>query len=210
MANPIIGQLFATMRYLSVADRSGLKLRVDWILPAAMTLVVVTFAALSPKALPFVGERGLLAGVGGLLQALVGFYVAALAAAATFPSAQLVATAQGLTLDGAPVVRRNFICLLFGYLALLSIFVYVSGLLATIPIALVSMLPYEAARTGIAWVLKAVFLFACSQLLTITLLGLYYLAVRIHQAETPAAPNYSTPSPAGGDRPEAPARRHAA
>lgn len=198
----IVKQLLGATRYLrvkavfvDVSERErNSKAFVDWWLPLGLSSIAVLCTLLLPNALPITGDKGLVESVGGLLEALTGFYVASLAAVATFPNPQLGANAIGYSLDAKPIVRRNLICLLFGYLATLSITIYVAGLASSIPLACVALIPHEILRLVATKFLSFVYLFACCQLLTVTLLGLYYLSVRIHQAEPVAPPVYAIPT----------------
>jgi hypothetical protein len=203
MSFEVVKQLFGATRYLRVravfADAHGReknhKAFVDWWLPLMLSGTAVLCTILLPSALPIAGDKGLVESVGGLLEALTGFYVASLAAVATFPNSQLSANAVGYSIGGNPILRRNFICLLFGYLATLSITIYVAGLASSIPLASVALIESEVVRIVAAKSMVFVYLFACCQLLTVTLLGLYYLAVRIHQSEPVAPPIYAVPTP---------------
>ncbi|MGK9996690.1 hypothetical protein O6197_24780, partial [Salmonella enterica subsp. enterica] len=78
--------------------------------------------------------NGLLLQVNGLLQVLIGFYIAALAAVSTFSSSSIDEVMAGvpptlvekfrgqkLTVE---LTRRRFVCYLFGYLALVSFMLF--------------------------------------------------------------------------------------
>ncbi len=64
--------------------------------------------------------------VNGLLQVLIGFFVASLAAVATFQRPGMDENMRGKapTLQGKGVTRRQYLCYMFGYLAFMSIAVY--------------------------------------------------------------------------------------
>ncbi|EKF9782201.1 hypothetical protein RV096_003428, partial [Vibrio cholerae] len=74
----------------------------------------------------FVGKSGLVQLVNGLLQVLIGFFVASLAAVATFQRPGMDENMRGKapTLQGKGVTRRQYLCYMFGYLAFMSIAVY--------------------------------------------------------------------------------------
>lgn len=124
-----------------------------------------------------------------LLMILPGFYIAALAAIATFPSptmdqgldgseAKLKSREHGADVE-RKLTRRRFLCLLFGYLSFLSLV-----------LALLSGLPYslDPARffQAVEWhnlcriVCTGVYGLFFMQLISLTLLGLFYLSDRIH------------------------------
>jgi hypothetical protein len=79
------------------------------------------------------------------------------------------------------LTRRRFLCLMFGYLAFVSLLLYLVGVGAMISAESVKALLPLAWRwwTRSAFVLLYVFVFA--NLLVTTLLGLYYMADRIHR-----------------------------
>lgn len=78
------------------------------------------------------GSAGFAAGVNGLLQALVGFFITSLAAVATFSGATYKIDdpfdGEPALLGGNVLTRRQFLCLLFAYLALASLVLYFVGI----------------------------------------------------------------------------------
>ncbi|EJB8455014.1 hypothetical protein MW332_004868 [Vibrio parahaemolyticus] len=99
-----------------------------------MTATLFVFLLnLSPVNVAFIGQNGLVQLVNGLLQILIGFFVASLAAVATFQRAGMDEVMRGKppTLGDKFVTRRQYLCYMFGYLAFMSIAVYFSsGVLA--------------------------------------------------------------------------------
>lgn len=191
-------QLFTPLTYLRI--RNPVKRWFDLYIPLIITVFVFVLLAFLPGKVNLFGDSGLVAHVTQLLQMLIGFYIAALAAVATFPSEVLD---QGFSGDPVeveverrgqkktiPINRRRFLSYLFGYLAFESLFLFLVGMsISVLHDNLATMLD----NTAIA-VLKPIFtfvyLFLISNLMITTLLGLHYLTDRIHRP-----PDGSVPPP---------------
>ncbi len=144
-----------------------------------------------PINLNIFGQNGIVSQTNGLLQILTGFFIASLAAVATFQRTELDDVMQGnppkLPINSGyqfeELTRRRFLCLLFGYLSGISIFLYIFGSLATI---LAPVFQFLVTGSYIYHIISRV-LFStlyCSilgNLLVTTFLGLYFLVDRIHQ-----------------------------
>jgi hypothetical protein len=150
---------------------------------------------LLPEPVAILGDKGLVYWVNGLLQMLVGFYIAALAAISSFDRASLDQQIEG---DGVKLrvwrggelvdrslTRRAFISLMFGYLAWLAIALYCVGLVVSVLHENIALLvPQLLSSLRLVFVLVYGFFF--SQMLCITLIALFYLSDRIHR-QTPTA-----------------------
>ena len=122
------------------------------------------------------------------LMILPGFYIAALAAIATFSptmdqglnggEARLKSREYGADIERKPT-RRRFLCLLFGYLSFLSL---VLALLSGLPPVLDPARFFQDAewRNLCRIICTGVYGLFFMQLISLTLLGLFYLANRIH------------------------------
>jgi hypothetical protein len=88
------------------------------------------------------------------------------------------------------LTRRRFLCFLFGYLSFCSIFLYFCGIGANLIAApAAQMIPVRYAF-AIKWSFACIYLFVLYNLISTTLLGLYYMTERIHRpsAEFVSAP----------------------
>ncbi|MBF4328530.1 hypothetical protein EAY16_24965, partial [Vibrio anguillarum] len=105
------------------------KLYIDLILPVIIGVVLTAIVFFSPVQIKLLGQGSLVGLVNGLLQILIGFFVASLAAVATFQREGLdeVMVGKAPTLRGEKITRRQFVCYMFGYLALVSIVLYFGG-----------------------------------------------------------------------------------
>lgn len=159
----------------------------DWLVPAALTAITVGLLFWL-SAIEFVtGSDGLLAQITGFIQNLPGFFIAALAAVATFnrhdidevmsnpPRVRIMY--QG-NIGFVDMTRRRFLCVLFSYLTAISIFLIIAYHMAT------AIGQGVNAPVFIQWSLATAYLFMFWQMITATLLGLFYLGERLH---TPGA-----------------------
>ena len=181
----VIRQLLTPARYLLIRADTADKYVIDWVLPACIAAAVCAGWALRPDVVRLTGTGGLVESVGALMQVLVGFYVASLAAVATFQGSSLDEFVLNMKLRGEQLKRRQFLSYLFGYLALLSLALYVLMLFRSVPVALAGATPGRGQallKLSVAFVHQFVFW----QMIFVTLLGLYYLTDRIHRSNDDA------------------------
>lgn len=144
------------------------------------------------------GDQGLITGVNDLLQVLIGFYIAALAAIATFhkPGMDEQMAGDPVTLEeefrgdvlDVSLTRRRFLCYLFGYLAWIGLLVYAGGVaIGASHEDVKSLIPDEWLQVARNAGLFA-YLFLLSNLGVTTMLGLYYMTHRIHLQEPKETP----------------------
>jgi hypothetical protein len=142
--------------------------------------------------------NGLVASAQGFIQGLPGFYIAALAAVATFgaqgssldkvipePTPTLSTRFAGTWID-MKLTRRRFLCFLFSYLTALSIVLCLYAYYAQ-AIAAPARRLLPSSVDLLSWIAIAVYIFFVFQLVVVTLWGLYYLGDRMHQPD-PHAP----------------------
>ena len=175
-------------RYLCI--RHSEKKYYDWIFPCMLALFVFTVLYFIDA--PFLGENGVIEAINELLQILVGFYIASLAAIASFQSEVLDQGFDGESVTlriekngtsrNQTLTRRKFLCHLFGYLAFGSLMIYWMGIVMrwsypAVTTALASFKHAEMLRN----VAAIIYIFCSVQLFCITALGLYYLMHRMHE-----------------------------
>lgn len=187
-------KLFSPLSYLRIKHEE--KDWYDYKIPAAVSLIVTIVYYFHASEISLIETNGLLLQVNGLLQVLIGFYIAALAAVSTFSSSSIDEVMAGvpptlvekfrgqkLTVE---LTRRRFVCYLFGYLALVSFMLFCLGMISILigkPFHL--WLLTFCSPDAILWlktVFVGVYIFILMNIITTTLLGLYFLAVRFHQS----------------------------
>lgn len=187
--------LLRPLAYLRISHDGSSLPWLNWGLPAVISgALVVGVGYYAPSINVFHGG-GVLDKVLSFVQSLPGFYLAALAAVATFnrpdldslmagtpPRAKII-NAQG-TLQEVPLTRRRFLCMMFAYLTALSFAItiaIIAGLALADPLT-------RSLSAPVAGTLRVVGAFAyvllTAQMLVVTLWGLYYLGERMH---TPGA-----------------------
>lgn len=167
-----------------------------WGLPTAFCVIISFYLAWHPKRLPLFGVSSLASILISFLQFLPGFYIASLAAVATFgktsmeeplagSSAKLFSSENGRVLERT-LNRRHFLSYLFGYLSFISLvlFAFVSLCQAASPVPLLEniLIHWEIPFSSnvLEWFFFVPLLFFFCQMFILTLLGLFYLCDRIH------------------------------
>ncbi|MEH0785451.1 hypothetical protein H4F26_21935 [Vibrio alginolyticus] len=152
-------------------------------LPALLAALATYGLSCLPKPIALIGDKSLVSIVNGLLQILSGFYIASMAAVATFQKEGMDEKLDGKApkLNGKAVSRRQFLTYLFGYLAYMSILMYFAGGFA------------QLAKTNFtAWVTSSHYIFKTSivfayflllfNILCTTVLGMHFMIDRIHRS----------------------------
>ncbi|QGZ94963.1 hypothetical protein [Terricaulis silvestris] len=182
-----MNRLLTPLVYLKV--RHPVKIWYSVIYPIMFSAPLSALLVFAPIEYTVVGDNGLVETFNALLALLIGFFIAALAAVASFDRAGMDAAMLG---DGAtlslpdrsePLVltRRMYLCLLFGYLTLATLATYIVFAIANVMLASVSPPAvglsagtYALARGGFIFV----YCFLIGHILSHSLLGVYYLAWR--------------------------------
>ncbi len=167
------------------------KRRYDFFYPLIAGFCITALLFFSPIEVQIFGNSGLIDLIIGILQILTGFYIASLAAVATFNKEGMDELMSGkppkllIWLRGTTVIieltRRRFLSLLFGYLAFLSISMYFLGGAANlIAPGIINLIP-SFLHICTKWFFILIYLTVTSNLIVTTLLGLYYMCDRIHR-----------------------------
>ena len=201
-----INQLCAPIKYLRIRAGPSLfqsKVVYDFILPAALTVLTLVVLALLSVPVSVASLGKLLTEISTLLALLIGFYMAALAAVATFERRGIDGPLRGddailktkRSSDGKIIHKkltyRQFISYLFGYLSFVSIVLYALLIAVTKSWATLSVAATDSnhSRQFIAYVIEpvvfSIFVFFIWQLLIVSLLGIYFLSERIQSLNDP-------------------------
>ena len=183
-------RLLRPLNYLRI-NGEGLTFY-NWFCPVLFSSAACSYLFLYPGEVRISGETQTVLGqLASLLAVLPGFYIAALAAVATFQrdimdmelsgnSVSLKAQENGC-LKERNLTRRRFLCYLFGYLSFLSfaLFLAVSLLQVASPTAFLASFngPFVLYAD---WAILGIFMLFFCQLISVTMLGLFYLADRMH------------------------------
>ena len=181
--------LLSPMSYLRI--KHPLKRLVDIWFPIAGLTIVVPWTLLWPSFNIF-GTSGLAANINGLLQILSGFFITSLAAVATFNGSvyniDQVFEGEKALLDGDALTRRQFICLLFAYLALTSIILYLFGAFGLAAASTLHTSNIVHIRVAMRVMFASVYCVTLAHVLGTTLVGLIFLSQRLPGSGARQAP----------------------
>lgn len=183
-------QLLRPFSYLTIDHPSALPKWINWGLPACFSFVLVCTAAALKLNVDVFGPNGLTARVLSFVQSLPGFYLAALAAIATFNNADMLKAMPGVPptmnvlYNGSPtrinLNRRRFLSAMFAFLTASSVtmtMISIAALAVAEPVrSMIDPVFYPWVKAGFVFV----FLTINAQMVSITMWGLYYLGERLH------------------------------
>lgn len=178
-------QITRPLSYLSIKHED--KYLYDWVFPFFILSLGVVLAYFF--GLDFVGLIRFSTSLGSFVSNLPGFFIAALAAVATFNRKDIdkdmvgerpptVETLIGDRKVSMVLTRRRFLCMLFSYLTALSILLSIIGFIPS-SFSFVKNEELSASLITVLVYLMA-FYMLFFQLIVSTLYGLYYLGDRVH------------------------------
>jgi hypothetical protein len=186
--------LLRPFAYLGIRHQSALPVWVNWVLPFILSAICTFFLYKWLPAQTLLSENGFVARVLGFVQSLAGFYMAALAAIATFNNADMDRLMPGNpptmsiiyngALEKVKLTRRRFLSSMFAYLTLISILLTLASIGA---LAIGGSLPnWFDGKWDCAIKLALLFGYTLSiaQMICVTVWGLFYLGERIHTPDT--------------------------
>lgn len=184
-----ISRLFRPLDYARIKHPA--KTKYDIFIPLSLAVFGTAILMWLPKTPNIIGTKGLIEIFSGLLQILTGFYIASLAAIATFNKDGMDETMAGdpptLTVSYRgkikidKLTRRRFLCLMFGYLALMSIFIYFLGQGTQLFADNAKILIPSKYFYWCKWSFVSIYLFFALNLIVTTLLSLFYMVDHIHR-----------------------------
>jgi len=185
--------LFRPLAYLGIAYPN--KWRLDWLIPfvlgAVSAVVLAALALVHP--LLIIGDGGLVSKIVSLVQSLPGFYIAALAAIATFnrididrpmpaPSPRLNVLVRGRKVP-IDLTRRRFLCVLLAFLTAESLVLVVGAIFAQTVAPTIRDLVADKFHFLCLYIGLFFYLLFFWQMMVVTFVGLFYLGDRIHQPD---------------------------
>ncbi|WP_085703899.1 hypothetical protein [Pseudomonas sp. B15(2017)] len=187
----LIGQLLKPFGYLAI--QHPYKWVVDWLYPCILASISIALIALLSNTSKLVEPNGMIAMLLSFVQSLPGFYIAALAAIATFgrldiddilpePTPKVVIKLRGRenTID---LTRRRFLAMLFAFL---------TGESITIVIFCITLISFGSELNGFIYngTLVGHYIYSTSifmlllftyQMILATFWGLYYLGYKLQE-----------------------------
>lgn len=188
----VIKKLLSPLDYLKIRHKE--KVWYDYYLPIGLSAIIMLAIYSLPIRPVLLGHDGVVYHITELLKMLTGFYIASLAAIATFnkPSMDEVMPGDSPTITvlfrgkktTSQLTRRRFLCLLFGYLSFLSMMLYFvgafAGLMGKNVLSLFNARIYDFVKLAFIYLY---FFWVCNLIIT-TLLGLSYMIDRIHRDDS--------------------------
>lgn len=153
----------------------------DVTIPLILSIAITSFLFCLDKPVSLLAKDGLISVINGILQILSGFYIASMAAVATFQKKGMDNVMDGTppTLKGEELTRRKFLTYLFGYLAFASIFMYLAGggmqLIAT-TISNISWMKIPFVK----FIMVGIYNFIIANIICTTILGMYFMIDKMH------------------------------
>lgn len=189
----MLTELSRPFSYLSIRHPAEGVQWVNWWLPLLGSIALVALCGSMERRVDLFSASGVLNKVLAFIQSLPGFYLAALAAVATFnnpdmdrlmpgtpPTARILYNGKLIKVE---LTRRRMLCIIFAYLTVLS-FVLTMSSIAALTFAEDLKAAIQASSPLLVRWTKAAFTFiyfgALFQMLAITLWGLFYLGERMH------------------------------
>ena len=152
-----------------------------FIAPIFLSFIVFVFDLFLVK-IQFFADNGLVVGITTLTGILTGFYIAALAAVATFNKPDMDEEMRGAPPDEKiSLTRRQYLCLLFGYLAFMSVSFYILGISASSIVGQIRGVVPDSYFFIVRHALILIYFSIFFNILCVTLLGIYFLTYGIHR-----------------------------
>ncbi|WP_340699972.1 hypothetical protein [Vibrio harveyi] len=176
-------KLSKPLSYLKIKHEQ--KFIIDIAIPVVLAIICHQILSLDSVKFNIIGDKGLVSHINGLLQMLVGFFVASLAAVATFQRQGMDETMQGTPpkLNGKSLTRREFLCFMFGYLAFISIVTYLISGVAGLALPAIKSMLSSSGYDFFQSIGLLVYLVVIFNILTTTLLALHFLTDRMVRSE---------------------------
>ncbi|WP_434134394.1 hypothetical protein JQR88_11035 [Pseudomonas luteola] len=187
----IIGQLVRPFSYLSI--RHPYKWVVDWLYPILFALISFFSAYYFSDILNIIKTGGAIQALLSFIQSLPGFYIAALAAIATFgrsdidealpePTPKVIVRDGGIE-NWVGLTRRRFLAMLFAFLTAQSIVLIIFSVFLTSYGVDISKYTLNQINFGFYLICSSILIYAIMffQLILATFWGLYYLGHKLHE-----------------------------
>ncbi|MBT1949059.1 hypothetical protein KKZ58_14270 [Enterobacter kobei] len=179
----LFAKIITPIDYLMISHNE--KKWFDFVLPIIASGIVVLVINFLPKNISLIGKDSLISLVNGILQILSGFYIASMAAVATFQKKGMDDVMDGVAprLRGKKLTRRRFLTYLFGYLAFISITLYFIGgavQLISSSIKDLHLAQYNWLRNICLFIYMS---FVCN-ILSTTALGMFFMIDKMHEEKS--------------------------
>lgn len=175
----VISKVFTPISYIRISHPE--KRYFDFVLPIVTSILITIAIYFLPNQIDLIGKDSLVSLVNGILQILSGFYIASMAAVATFQKDGMddVMSGSPPIMKGHALTRRKFLTYLFGYLAFMSIAMYFVG--GAAQLVQNNLSQFEMLR--LPWVrvvLIFIYISIISNIIYTTTLGMFFMINKMH------------------------------
>ena len=179
----VLSKVFTPIDYLRIKHPE--KRFFDWVLPMFTAAIITLSIYYLPKTISLLGKDSLVSLVNGILQILSGFYIASMAAVATFSKDGMDEVMHGIppVLKGKKLTRRKFLTYLFGYLAFMSIALYFVGGALQLTSASIKEL-HLSSYPLVKSLLLFIYLSTICNIIYTTALGMYFMKDKMHDEKS--------------------------
>ena len=179
----VLSKVFTPIDYLRIKHPE--KRFFDWVLPIFTAAIITLSIYYLPKTISLLGKDSLVSLVNGILQILSGFYIASMAAVATFSKDGMDEVMYGIppVLKGKKLTRRKFLTYLFGYLAFMSIALYFVGGALQLTSASIKEL-HLSSYPLVKSLLLFIYLSTICNIIYTTALGMYFMIDKMHDEKS--------------------------
>lgn len=189
----MIRHLLRPLSYLSIEHQQ--KWRVDWLYPFILAVISTSLIFVMKRygTISLYADGGMIAKILGFIQGLPGFYIAALAAIATFNKTDIDKTMPApapkidIVVQGRNVVieltRRRFLCSMFAFLTAESLIIIVLAIFSQSIYTPMKSLVSEPWQIWISAAFMLTFFLLFWQMILASFWGLFYLGDRLHQPD---------------------------
>lgn len=176
-----------------LAIRHPYKWRIDWLYPVLVAVATIAVLCALGAVDKVLGEDGVVSLVLGFVQSLPGFYIAALAAIATFGRADIDSVLPEPTPqikvkfrdkeNLISLTRRRFLAMLFSFLTAESIVLILVSIFATSYGGEIEAFTAFGYAVGpfVGWLFVFAYFVILYQMILATFWGLYYLGYKLHE-----------------------------
>ena len=187
----MIIELTRPFSYLWIQHSSKRLTVVNWFIPAGCSFVALFIGWLLPGSVDVFGPTGILSKILAFVQSLPGFYIAALAAVATFNNPHMDRAMPGeaptlrilhngeLTPQPISLTRRRLLCVMFAFLTVASVVLTVVAIGSLTVAPLVKDLLPAQLYASAKLVFSGLYLLLFFQMLCVTMWGLFYIGERM-------------------------------
>lgn len=186
--------IFRPFSFLTIKHPTFVFPVILWVIPTLASLTFLSVIFFIDKNINLWGNSGIIEKISSFIQSLPGFYIAALAAVATFGNRSLDKTMPGTAptlsipfnggwIEDEPLNRRLFLTSMFAYLTTLSIIITIVSIVSVLVAPSIKLLIPITAAIYLKYLFTFLIFTFIIQLFIISLWGISYLGEKMHLSD---------------------------